>query len=61
MAKYGLFRGASQEPQQTVEGDYMHQKGEYVTIYRISKRSDVADEQVAAFNLDKNFVVKKIE
>jgi len=59
MAKFGVFKGASQAPMQTVEGDYMVQNGEHVTIFR--KQSDEADEQVAAFNLDKNFVVKKIE
>jgi len=61
MPKYGLFTGHGQTPAQTVEGDYMVQNGEYVTIFRNSKKSSDADAQVAAFRLDKNQVVRVIE
>jgi hypothetical protein len=61
MPKYGLFQGPSQTPSQTVEGDYMLQNGEYVTIFRNSTKPSHADAQVAAFRLDKNQVVKEIE
>jgi hypothetical protein len=59
MAKFGLFKGASQEPQQVVEGDYMVQKGEYVTVFRNLPGNRI--EEVAAFNMEKNFLVKKMD
>jgi len=62
MAKFGVFEGIfSQVPQQTVEGDYMVQDGEYVRIFRTSRDPSRADAQVAAFRLNKTQVVRQID
>jgi hypothetical protein len=60
MPRYGLFEKAGQQPMQVVDGDYMVQNGEYVTIFRNSNSSSTADAQVAAFRLDKSQVVREI-
>jgi len=54
MTKYGLFGGNVKEPMQTFEGDTMHQKDEYVYIYKAKK-------QVAAIKLADGQSVKEIE
>jgi hypothetical protein len=62
MPTYGMFTGSSQVAAQTVEGEYMVQNGEYVMIFRKSKRPGVTtDDQVAAFRLDKNQVIREID
>ncbi len=62
MAKFGLFEGLfSQVPLQTVEGDYLVQLGENVTVFRTSLDPSRADAEVAVFCLKKKQVVMKID
>jgi len=62
MARFGLLAGLfSEVPQQTVEGDYMVQDGEYVRIFRTSLDPSRADAEVAAFRLSKTQVVREID
>jgi len=58
MAKYALFQGASQEPLQVYEGDYMYQDGVFIKIVVSSYNG--GEKLVAAINLDKNQSVKKL-
>jgi hypothetical protein len=60
MAKFGLFCGASPEPSQEYEGDYMKQNGEYVTVF-VRSQGSLTDRQVAAIRLDKGQSVKEIK
>jgi hypothetical protein len=61
MAKFGLFQDAAFAPKQTVEGDYMLQKGDHVTVFVNSKDIAVQDRQVGAFKLEKGQCVKEIK
>lgn len=58
MAKFGLFRGAAENPSQVLEGDAMLQKDEYVYIM---KKVSGIPTQVGAIRLDLGDVVKQIE
>ena len=62
MAKFGMFTALSSVvPQQEYDGDYMAQKGEYVTIFkRRPQGTGMVDDQVAAVRLEKGCSVKKI-
>jgi hypothetical protein len=61
MAKFGLFASSIRRPQQVYEGDYMHQNGEYVTIYRKPRNDDETAREVAAVRLDRGQSVREIE
>jgi hypothetical protein len=58
--KFGLFTGSYEQPEQTVEGDYMVQNGEYVMVYSKGTGLHTTDEQVGAFNLRPGSLVKKL-
>lgn len=58
MAKYGLFTGGYDKPQQLYEGDSMVQNGEYVMIWK--NQPGGGEKQVAAIRLDKNQSVKEL-
>ena len=60
MPKFGLFTGPKTTPDQTFEGDYMKQDGEYVKILKHSTNSAVVDPQVAAIRLEKGQSVKQL-
>ncbi|MGA6988628.1 MAG: hypothetical protein WBZ01_21430 [Terriglobales bacterium] len=55
MAKFGLFKGLSQEPSQVVEGDEMELAGDTVSIFAGEER-----ELVAVFRLTENSLVRKV-
>lgn len=64
MPKYGFFRSGVMIPSHVVEGDYMMQNGENVTIYRnklADERNIENDDQVACFRLDKGEVVREMQ
>lgn len=61
MPKYGLFTGPKKIPDQTFEGDYMLQDGEYVKIQVKPKSDNDTGRTVASIRLDKGQVVKEIE
>ncbi len=62
MAKFGLFQDVEMAPRQEIEGDYMQQKGDHVTVFaRETKNSGNYDRQVGAFKLDKGQCVKEIK
>jgi hypothetical protein len=60
MAKFGLFSGSYEQPEQQVDGDYMVQNGEYVMVYKKGTGVHTTDEQVGAFNLKSGSMVKKM-
>jgi hypothetical protein len=61
MARYGLFRGSSKEPSQIVEGDFMQQDKEYVTIKKQTDPNNAVFKQVGAIRLAPRELVKKMD
>jgi hypothetical protein len=62
MPKFGLFQDAEMAPRQEIEGDYMTQKGDHVSVFvRETKDRGIRDRQVGAFKLEKGQCVKEIK
>jgi hypothetical protein len=58
MAKFGLFTGYAETPDQVFEGDDMYMDGAFVKIVK-SNRND-GEKLVGAIHLDKNQSVKML-
>jgi hypothetical protein len=58
MAKFGIFKGSSNEPLQVIEGDYIIQKDAYIMVYQTTPKGD---RQVGTFHVGEGQIVKEIK